>query len=150
MNKTYILLSLLSILTISCDTVKKKTKDTINKSGEVVGKTATEFFEGISEGVDRTLQCSIELSQNIVSKGLKTGKFSIESDSIGTNNRLTLYLIFDENFNDSLLVKVFDKKGLEIGRTKMNVAGKKGDANYFDFIFDKRTYIEVKSKVTIE
>lgn len=141
----------LAITIISCDRVKEKTKETINKGGEAVGKTATEFIEGVSEGVDNTLQCEITLSQTLQDKGLQTGKFSINNDTTGgQNNLLTLYIIFDKDFKNDISIKAFDKNGVEIGRTKMQIEGKTGDAKYYDFLFDKRTYIEAKSKITIE
>ena len=37
----------------SCGDVKEKAKDTINKTGEVVGETATELVEGVTEGVEK-------------------------------------------------------------------------------------------------
>jgi len=69
MKQLITILTLLAVLTISCNRVKDKTKETINQSGEAVGKTATEFFEGVSEGVDKTLQCEISLSQDLQDKG---------------------------------------------------------------------------------
>jgi len=63
---------------------------------------------------------------------------------------LTLYLIFDKDFKAPLTVKAFDKSGLEIGRSKIEIENKAGEAGYFDFVFDKRTYIEVRSKILIE
>jgi hypothetical protein len=139
------------VLTTSCEKMKNKTKETINKGGETVGKTATEFFEGVSEGVDQTLQCELTLSPELNEQGLQTGKFSILYDSSGINrNQLTLYLIFNQEFNSEVLVKAFDKNGLEIGRTKKILEGAAGDAGYFDFQFDKRTDIEVRSKIIME
>ena len=141
----------LMLTLFACDRVKKETKDAINKGGETAGKTATEFFEGVSEGIDKTLQCDITLSQTLKEKGLRTGKFSVNNDTTGgQNNLLMLYIIFDKDFKDNISLKAFDKNGLELGRTKMQVEGKSGDAKYYDFHFDKRTYIEVKSKITIE
>ncbi len=135
----------------SCDRVKEKTKETLNKSGETIGEGATEFFEGVSEGVDRTLQCEINLSKNLLNQGLSTGKFSIEdSKTRGENNVLVLYLIFEDDFKNTLIAKAYDKKNLETGRAKIEVEAKAGDAGYYDFIFDERTYIEVKSKITID
>jgi hypothetical protein len=152
LNRTKLLILLIvTLVIISCETVKEKTKKSINAGGEVVGKTATEFFEGVSEGVDKTLQCEITLSQFLKDSGLTTGKFSIDSDTIsGKNNLLILYLIFDKDFSKTILVKAFDKTGLEIGRTKLKIDGKAGDAKYYDLAFDKRTHIEVKSKFSIE
>jgi len=134
------------ILLGSCGRVK----ETINKSGETVGKTATEFFEGLSEGIDKTLQCDLSLSESLTDNGLKTGKFMIENAEDGRNNQLTVYIIFEKDFKASVSAKAFDKNGLEVGRAKIDVEGKVDEARYFDFIFDRRTYIEVKSKIILE
>lgn len=141
----------IAILFASCGDMKEKTRESLNEGGEIVGKTATEIVEGIKSGVDKTLECNIELNEQLINKGIKTGKFSIENDSTGgSNNVLAIYLIFEKDFKSSLTAKVYDKKGLECGRSKINVAAKAGDARYFDFKFDKRTYIEVKSKIVVE
>lgn len=142
----------LILLLSGCDGCKQKTKETINKGGEVVGQTATEFVEGISEGVDHTLQCEIVLSKTLTDQGLSTGKFTIADNTVdgGYNNQLTLYIIFNKDFDAPVSAKVYDKQGLEAGRTQIQVRGKAGAAGYFDFAFDKRTYIEVKSKVVLE
>jgi hypothetical protein len=138
------LLSLLLFTVVSCGKI-------INKGGETVGKTATEFFEGVSEGVDKTLQCELSLSQELQNKGIKTGKYSIDNlPEGGKNNLLILYLIFDKDFNSAITAKVFDKKGLEIGRATLNIENKAGNAGYYDFAVDKRTDIEVKSKIVLE
>jgi hypothetical protein len=138
------------ILAVSCSRIKERAKETINKSGETVGKTATEFFEGFSEGIDKTLQCEISLSQSLLDKGLKTGKFAVENAGEGINNQLTVYLIFDKDFKSPVTAKAFDKNGLEIGRTQIDMEKKAGEAGYFDFVFDKRSRIEVKSKIILE
>ena len=149
MNKLIFIVAI--SLFFSCNKVKETAKATINKSGEVVGKTATEFVEGVTEGVDRTLDCKIELSKNLIDCGLKTGKFTIENDSVGNqNNKMVVYLIFDKEINRELFVKVLDKKGVESGRCKINVEGKIGDAKYYDVVFDKRTNIETKSILKFE
>ncbi|MEC4004952.1 hypothetical protein OX283_009815 [Flavobacterium sp. SUN052] len=139
------------IFFFSCNKVKETAKETINKSGEAVGKTATEFVEGVTEGVDRSLDCTIKISDKLTSKGLKTGKFSIENDSLGgKNNKVVIYFIFDKNFNEEISIKTFDKKDLEAGRTKLLITGKVGEAKYYDIIFDKRTNIETKSSIKID
>lgn len=135
---------------MSCNRMADKTKEGINKGGEIVGETATEFFEGISEGVDKTLECEIILSKNLLKKGLKTGVYDIASQPVGNNNKLTLYLIFDEDFSKVVTAKAFNKNNLEIGRAKTTIIGTSGDARYFDFEFDKRTDIGFRNKITIE
>jgi len=75
----------------------------------------------------------------------------IANDSSGArNNKLVLYIIFEKDFTKEIQVKVFDKANLEFGRVRAVVSGKAGEAKYFDFVFDPRTYIEVKSKITLE
>ncbi|MCT4643908.1 MAG: hypothetical protein N4A74_02895, partial [Carboxylicivirga sp.] len=65
----------LSLFAVGCNRIKEKTKSVINKGGETVGESATEFFEGVSEGIDKTLQCEIQLSEELSVSGLKTGKY---------------------------------------------------------------------------
>ena len=151
MNMKYIILFFSTLMLLaSCGKIKEKAKETINKSGETVGKGATEFFEGVSEGIDKTLQCELSLSSSLVNKGLKTGKFAIENAEEGRNNQLVIYFIFDKDFKSPVTAKAFDKNGLEVGRAKIEIEGKADEAGYFDFIFDKRSYIEVKSKIVLE
>ncbi|WP_052466943.1 hypothetical protein [Psychroserpens damuponensis] len=139
------------LLLFSCERVKNKTHETINAGGEVVGKSATEFVEGISEGIDETLEAKIKLSPLLVENGLATGKFEITDNPLGgKDNLLTLYLIFNRDFNEILRIKVYDKNGLETGRAKLEINEIKGDAGYFDFTFGKRVQIENRSLIVIE
>jgi len=149
-SSIYIFVFAISLL-FSCERVKNKTQDTINAGGEAVGQSATEFVEGISEGIDKTLESKVKLSPNLITNGLSTGKFEISDNPLGGNdNLLTLYLIFDKDFDGILRVKVFDKNGLETGRAKLEVKGIKGDANYFDFTFGDRVKIEARSLIVVE
>ena len=134
----------------SCNRIKKKAKDTINKSGEKVGEGATEFFEGMGKGIDKALSLKIILSESLKSKGISAGKNYISSVGEGSNNQLTIYFIFENDFRDTLIAKAYDKEGMETGRCKMEITGKNGDAGYFDFIFDSRTRLESKSIIKIE
>ena len=150
MKRILTIIALIFII-FSCNQVKQKTKETINEGGEIVGKAATEFAEGVSEGVERTLDCEIALAPALTAKGLKTGNFIIGQDSLGgADNVLRLYVIFDNDFKGTLSAKLFNKKGLEFGRTKIKIEAVSGDAKYFDFAFDNKTQIEVKSKIIIE
>lgn len=136
---------------LSCNQISSKAKQGVNKGGEVVGESATEFFEGVSKGVDKTLDCDIVFSKELLNKGLKSGAYNIESQSSsGNNNKLVLYIMFDKDFDQEIIAKAYNKKGLETGRTKIRVQGKSGDADYFDFVFDKRTDIGFRHKITIE
>lgn len=146
-----LLLPLLALsLAVSCNNVKEKAKNTINKGGEAVGETATEFIEGVTEGVDRTLDNKIVLSEGLKSQGVGTGKFYIESDSLGKDNKLVIYLITEKDFKGKLTFKIVDKKGLETGRKVIELNRKAGEAAYQDVTFNQRTDIEVKSTIQID
>ena len=150
MKKILLLLVLITLLT-SCNRAKEKAKETINQTGETVGKSATEFFDGVADGVEKTLECEISLSNSLIEKGLQTGKYEIKNDVNQENdNILVLYLIFNKDFKQTLYLKAFDKKNVEIGRSKLEITGKKGDADYFEFQFNDKTDIESKSKISIE
>lgn len=141
----------LSICTISCNRVKKKTKETINKGGETVGEAATEFIEGVSEGIDNTLECDLSVSKELTAKGISKGVFSI-SDSWedgGTNNVLSAYLIFDKAYKGDIIAIVYNKTNLETGRVTLNVDAEAGSADYYEFVFHEKTHIDVKSIIKI-
>jgi hypothetical protein len=150
MKKILLLVFSLTFLT-SCNRAKEKAKETINQTGETVGKSATEFFDGVADGVEKTLECEISLSNSLIEKGLQTGKYEIKNDLNQENdNILVLYLIFNKDFKQTLYLKVFDKKSVEIGRSKLEITGKKGEADYYEFQFNDKTNIESKSKISIE
>ncbi len=133
-----------------CNNAKEKAKDAISKAGETVGQSTTEFAKGVTEGVDKSLGWEIQLSPTLVAKGIKTGKFKIASSSEASDNILSLYLIFTTDFKQDISIKIIDSKGLEYGRIKQGVKAKAGEAKFVDFIFDKHTDIESKSKFIIE
>lgn len=149
----YSLYALIALgLTLSaCNRVKKQAKDTLNQGGEMVGKSATEFVEGVSEGVERALECEIELSEALKAQGISTGTFKIENGAEhGKDNVLVLYMVFDQDIEQTMQATVFTKKGLESGRTTIEVKAVKGETNYITFNFDERMSIETKSRIVIE
>ena len=138
-------LILLSAFSPACHRLKDKANDTIHSTGRTVGQGATEFVSGVGEGIDQTLECSLVLAPELSEKGLSYGKFNIHSDSGGIKNKLTVYLIFEKNFKQTLRVRLRDRNGAEYGRVKLQIEGKSGDAGYYDFVFDRRADIENKS-----
>jgi len=125
-------------------------KDKANKTGEAVAKTGSEFADGVAKGIQKTFSNEITVSDNLKTNGLKIGKIIITSTDSTTDNILSAYLIFDKDFDQPLLIKIFDEQGLEYGRTNQLVSAKAGEAKYVDFIFDKRTNIDGKGKISIE
>ena len=147
MTKT-ILAAALAITTVACssDSIKEK----INKAGNVAGQTAGEFIEGASKGVQKAFDVKIITSNQLKEKGIELGKSTVSSDSVGTDNLLVAYVIFNKDFEGKLTAKVFDDQSQEMGRCIVNVTGKKDEAKFIEFHFDKRTNMDSKNKLTIE
>lgn len=147
-NSGFVLLVSMFISCVSCnsETVQEKAKNTINNTGRSIGRGTSQFIKGVKEGVDKTIQCTVEVSPALKSEGVSFGKFFISQSKGSIDNILTIYLILDHDLNRKISVKVFDKKGQEYGRTSAMVQGKSGQAYNIDFVFDARTEIEAKSK----
>jgi hypothetical protein len=134
----------------SCNWAKQKTKESVNKTGEVVGKAGSEFVNGVAKGVEKTFDSKLELSNSLTAQGLKTGKVLISSSDSASDNILTPYFIFDGSINQPVTIRVISETGQEYGRVKQQLTGKKGEAHYIDFIFDRRTNIDGRSKIIVE
>jgi hypothetical protein len=136
------------IIFISCSS--DNVKESINKAGDVTGQAVGEFASGVSNGVEKAVEPQIVLSENLKNKGISFGKMTVASDTAGTDNLLTVYVIFNQDFAGTFSAKAFDAKGAEMGRLKEEVSGKKDDARYVEFHFDKHTNIDNDSKITLE
>jgi len=146
--KLFLHFGILSIFLISCSSSSVKEK--INKAGDIAGQASGEFAKGIGNGVSKAFDVKIDLPQSLSDKGIKFGKTTISSDSIGTDNLLSIYFIFEKNFSGKITAKVFDNKGQEMGRAVGFAEGKENETKFIDFHFDKRTNIDSDCKITIE
>ena len=138
----------MAILFTACHTAKQKADEAFNKAGEAAAQSASEFVKGMGKGIDEAFNDEIDFTA-LKGEGLATGKMVI-ADSAGHNNILSAYLIFNKDFSRQMLVKVIDKNGLEYGRVRQWVTGKKGEAGFIDFYFGSRTVLESKSKFVFE
>lgn len=114
----------------------------IKRTGEKAGEVVGEFVKGASSGVQRPFKVEVNLSEPLTQKGLTLGKILIASDTLGVDNLVSVYCIFKENFQDTLVLKAFDSDGLETGRSKLAISAKKDEAGYYDFPFDRRTNLD--------
>ncbi|WP_217607121.1 hypothetical protein [Chitinophaga sp. GbtcB8] len=146
----YTLILLTAIFFISCNWAKQKAKNTVNKTGEIVAKTGAEFADGVAQGVEKTFKNEVIISKELKNCGLSSGKIIINSSDSTVDNVLTAYLIFDKTIEKTITIKVFNQDGQEYGRVRQAVKGEIGEAKYIDFVFDKRTNIDGKGKVTFE
>lgn len=145
-----LLVSILSLFILFTSCSSSSVKEKIQQVGDVAGQTAGELAKGIGNGVSKSFEAKIEVSETLQKKGISLGKISVSSDTVGTDNLLSVYVIFSEDYAGTLISKAFDEKSLEMGRATLSVEGKKGEAKYIDFHFDKRTNIDNNSKLTIE
>lgn len=150
MKKVIVCLSVALMALTSCDEIKSKTKSKIKNVGENIGSGASELGKGLKDGVEDSFVMSIEKNDEHKSMGLEFGKVLTPGMGPIPDNSFDVYVIFNEAFNDTLLVKVFDKNGDEIGRQKAEFSGKKDEARYVRTEFDHRTNIDYDSKITIE
>ena len=150
MKKAIFIISILTLTLSSCNWAKDKTKKTVNKAGEIVGKTGSEFGNGVYKGVKKTFENNIKISDQLKTKGLEIGEVVINSTDSTTDNVLTAYVIFNENFDKEITLKIFNENGKEYGRLIEKVKGEKGKTQHFDFTFDKHVHIGTKGNITIE
>ncbi len=149
MNPKIIFFSL-SILSIIYSCSSSSLKEKINKTGDAAGQAIGEFATGVSTGVQKAIEPKIEIGENLKNMGLSFGKMTISSDSVGKDNLLIAYIIFNLDFSGKITAKAFDNNNLEMGRIKINIKGKKDEAKYIDFHFDRRTKIKNDSKLVLE
>jgi hypothetical protein len=134
----------------SCSETKEKAKETINAGGEIVGKTVGEFSKGVSTGVDETFEIKIDAAQELAQEGVSLGKIELKSINGGHDNLVNTYLIFSKDFKKSLVLKAFDSKNLEMGRSVLEIKAKANDAAFYGFALDTLTNIDADSKLTLE
>ena len=146
----FVLFAVLILTCSSCDWAKDKTKKAINKTGEIVGKTGSEFGDGVYKGIKKTFDKEVKIAEPLKAKGLELGEVLINSSDSATDNVLTAYMIFNDNFDQEIRIKIFTEDGKEYGRLKVNVKGEKDEAKYVDFIFDKQVNIGAKSNILLE
>ena len=150
MKKSIIYITLSLAVLSSCSKVKNKAKNVINKSGEVVGLSSSEFVDGIASGIHKKYKCEFDFKDSTKFAGIETGKYEITKSQGAKDNIVSLYVIFNQSVSDSSQVKVFDKENLEYGRTKVFIEGRSGEARYLDIKFDNRVSIESISNFTFE
>ena len=141
---------ILVFTTLSCNWAKQKTKETVNKAGEVAAKAGSEFADGVKKGVEKTFTNEVILSDHLKKNGVHTGKIIISGTDSTSDNIASVYLIFDATFDENISVKLLNEEGVEYGRTSVKISAQKNEAKYIDFVFDKRTNIDSKGKLIFD
>jgi len=149
MKKIFLLCIALVPLLAACNGLRNETGEVIGKGGEAVGKSAGEFFSGVGQGVEKTRDCKVVLSDELKNKGLSTGVYIVEGSAGGSQNVFILYLIFAKDFSGEIQARVKDPSGAEKGRVTRSISDKAGNAGYTEFAFDPRTHIESKNIIEL-
>jgi hypothetical protein len=167
--KTYPLLFCAALLLACCSSHEEKVKQEQNKGKEKVeekaalvqgigeglknsGKEAASalseglgaVIKGTEEGFDKSLtKVKLKADTSVSVFGCQIGKCGkYFSDSLRTNV-VSVYTVFNENFNKEFILYAFDGENLEVGRVKQKLNEKEGAARYVDFAFDKRVNIDL-------
>lgn len=125
-------------------------KEKINQTGEAAGEAIGEFGSGVGNGMEKSIEPKVEFDAALREKGLDFGKMKIGSDTLGEDHVLLAYLIFDQDFSGTVVAKAFDAGKKEMGRVRLQVAGKKGDARFVEFPFETHTELQNNSLIRLE
>lgn len=148
MEKLFFTIALIIFTVFSCSS--PDTRQNINKVGDAAGQAVGEFVEGVTHGVEKAFDVEVALPQKFADRGIKFGKTMVSSADGGTDNLLLVYMIFETDFNGLMTARAFDNKGLEMGRCPVTVNGKKDEAKFVEFHFDRHTNIDSDSRLTVE
>jgi len=132
----------LSIFVSSCDKLSNST--------EKIGETAGDMVKGVESGIKKARAINVTYTESLSTKGITNGKVSLKNDKEGTDNLLSIYLIFSKRFKGRVSAKAYDNQGLEMGRSSVKIDVQDGDAGFYDFHFDKRTNIDRDGKIVLE
>jgi hypothetical protein len=151
MKKQIILSAAILISTLSsCDWAIDKSQKAVNKAGEIVGKTGSEFGDGLYKGVKKTFENEVVTADKLTAQGIEFGEITINGTDSTFENILTIYVIFNMDFNNEITIKLLNESKKEYGRLTRKIKGQKGTTQHIDFIFDNRVNIGSKGSITIE
>ena len=138
-------------LLLGCDRVKHTAKDTLRRTSETVGQSATVVADGLATGAQHEA-VQIALSPALRARGLQLGKsFLASNDSVRAGRpQLSLYVIFNRGFSDTVRVRVLDNQGLEYGRSRLLLRGRADEARPVPVRFDPHTSFELGTQVVVE
>jgi hypothetical protein len=94
---------------------------------------------------------TIELSTALLKNGLKLNNSLIKnSPTGGHNNLLSLQLMFEDDFEGIIYVKVLDMTDGKSKRAKLQIKGAKGRVDTYDFTFAKDIQIDSNGLILVE
>ncbi len=130
-------------------------KEKGESAGESIGEGLSKTIKGIGKGVDKAFEIDVRPNQKLQASGIKVTKAQTfmrdkegEKKTGEKEKGISVYIICEKGLNERLLLKAFDGKDEEIGRSSAKSDLK--DAGYIDFIFDDRVQLSDASYFTME
>lgn len=141
MSLAKILAVAVALFLVGCGSREGSDKSVAQQAGDQVGRTVTDFARGVGHGVDKQLEVSVELSEELTNLGLSKTVAKVAPYSApptpGKDKVLSVYLIAQKPFAGQLLAKGLNAEGQEIGRATAEVTLAADDARYVIFTFPK-------------
>ncbi|MCV6629772.1 MAG: hypothetical protein OIF50_07925, partial [Flavobacteriaceae bacterium] len=149
MKKTIWLFIAIMLLSLSCDRVRKKAKNTINQTGEDIGKSASEFVDGIADGVEKSIAAKLELDASLQARGVVLGEHILYTTTArGNYNAVKVFMEFNQNFKGRIMVKAINENNKITGRKTETFDLKANEAGYYSFVMD--TLTDIRSRATLK
>lgn len=140
------ILAIIILLTgcVENDKGGKSTESVAKRTGDKVGKLITDFASGVGKGIDDQLMVNIEISQDIINKGI-----TVTTSKQDKMKGITIYMISETEFKSTLIAKALNKEGHEIGRSTVDVEFTDNDAKYVTFTFPDEMDSQLVEKYVI-
>jgi len=126
---------------LAADTKARAVKG-VGESLQTEGKTGAESItkglgavvKGATKGFDAGVnEVKIAVAPSLGSKGIQSTRASLK------NQTVAVYVIFDQSYQGTMVLRALDSKNAEIGRSVMQMNETAGSARYVEFPFDSNT-----------
>jgi len=121
------------------EALKGDGKDAAASVSEGIG----EVFKGASEGFDESLtKVSVVLKDSLANYAElgRTGKHTCDSTK---ETSVSVYMIFNKEFEGKVLLKAYDGDNVELGRKSVQLKMSEDSAAYVDFKFDDHVPVDL-------
>lgn len=128
------------LVAVTADKIPDGTANAVEVGGELVGEGFGRFFNGISKGLDNSVDAvKVAPHTDLIEQGLRFQVAESYNEKGWNDNLIVVYVIYEKDFAGMLQMKVYNHKKQEMGRVKVWAENKEGEAEYLEFQFDKYT-----------
>lgn len=139
------------LVEVTADKVPAGAANAIEIGGELVGAGFGSFFNGVSKGLDNTVDAvKVAPHNDLIEQGLRFQVAESYNEERWNDNLLVVYVIYDKDYAGMVQMKLYNHLKQEIGRTKVWVENTKGEAEYLEFQFEEYTDYQQGGYATLE